>query len=107
MAANSDGANNSEHDQEGRQDSGQGRGGDGPVLQIFVNRRKFDESHGVQPSMTGRQIAALVDVPAEIAVVRRERGENYEEIGVDQRVEVKRGDHFLVTRKTVEGGYVA
>ena len=74
-------------------------------LHIFVNRRKFDESDGVQPTMTGRQIAALVEVPADIAVVRRETGADREEIGVDQRVQVKNGDHFLATRKTVEGGH--
>lgn len=106
MADHSDAANIGGHVNADRQDKGDSPG-HGPALQIFVNRRKFDESHGVQPNMTGRQIAALVDVPAEIAVVRRERGDTYEEIGVDQGVEVKRGDHFLVTRKTVEGGNVA
>ena len=76
-------------------------------LHIFVNRRKFDESAGVQPQMTGRQIAALVDVPAENAVVRRDSGSAHEEVGIDQQVSIKNGDHFLVTRKTVEAGYVA
>lgn len=83
----------------GRQDAATSR------LHIFVNRRKFDESDGVQPTMTGRQIAALVEVPADIAVVRRETGAEREEVGVDQAVSVKNGDHFLATRKTVEGGH--
>ena len=30
---------------------------------IFVNRRKFEEGDGVQPEMTGEQIAALIGVP--------------------------------------------
>ena len=71
-------------------------------LHIFVNRRKFEEGDGVKPEMTGAQIAALVDVPAENAVIRREPGN--EEIGVHEVVHVKNGEHFLVTRKVVEGG---
>src|SRR3984893_9784423 len=43
-------------------------------LGIFVNRRKFEEGDGVKPEMTGAQIAALVDVPADNAVVRLESG---------------------------------
>lgn len=86
---------------------GAGRDGATKHLHIFVNRRKFDESHGVQPVMTGRQIAALVEVPADVAVVRRETGASREEIGVEQAIPVKNGDHFLATRKTVEGGHGA
>lgn len=41
-------------------------------LHIFVNRRKFEEGDGVQSEMTGRQIAALVNVPAENAIIRVE-----------------------------------
>jgi len=73
-------------------------------LHIFVNRRKFEEGDGVKPSMTGAEIAALVDVPAANAVVRRENDKT--EIGVAETVHIKNGDHFLVTRKTVEGGRV-
>lgn len=89
--------------------AGQGKDDDAATtrLHIFVNRRKFDESDGVQSTMTGRQIAALVDVPADIAVVRRDSGAAREEVGVDQSVAVKNGDHFLATRKTVEGGHGA
>ena len=76
-----------------------------PGLHIFVNRRKFDETHGVQPVMIGRQLAGLVDVPAENAVVRRDSGGDRSEIGLDQSIDVKNGDHFLVTRRTVEGGH--
>ena len=76
-------------------------------LHIFVNRRKFERGDGVQDVMTGAQIAALVNVPADNAVVRSETGNDRSEIGIGQRVEIRHGDHFLVTRKVVEGGYVA
>jgi len=75
-------------------------------LHIFVNRRKFEEGDGVRPEMTGAEIAALVGVPKENAVVRKESGPDQKEIGVDERIEVKNGDQFLVTRKVVEGGHV-
>ena len=71
-------------------------------LHIFVNRRKFEQGDGVKPSMTGAEIATLVEVPRDNAVIRWEHDKT--EISVDQAVSVKNGDHFLVTRKTVEGG---
>lgn len=73
-------------------------------LQIFVNRRKFEEGDGVRPEMTGAQIAALVDVPADNAVVRLESGGEPREIPVTETIHIKNGMHFLVTRKIVEGG---
>jgi hypothetical protein len=74
-------------------------------LHIFVNRRKFDEGDGVKPRMTGGEIAALVQVPPDNAVVRWASGPlNGQEIPVGDTVEIKNGDHFLVTRKVVEGG---
>jgi hypothetical protein len=76
-------------------------------LHIFVNRRKFERGDGVQDQMTGAQIAALVNVPADNAVVRRDSGNDRSEIGISQTIDIKNGDHFLVTRKVVEGGYVA
>jgi hypothetical protein len=76
-------------------------------LHIFVNRRKFERGDGVHPEMTGAQIAALVNVPADNAVVRRDSGPDKGEIGINETVNVKNGDHFLVTRKTVEGGHGA
>jgi hypothetical protein len=75
-----------------------------PGLHIFVNRRKFERGDGVREEMTGAQIAALVNVPAEIAVVRREPGNV--PIEVNQTVHIKNAEHFLVTRRVVEGGYV-
>ena len=72
---------------------------------IFVNRRKFEEGDGVQPAMTGAQIAALVGVPADNAVVRLETRSGPNEISITEPIEIKEGMHFLVTRKTVEGGH--
>jgi hypothetical protein len=74
-------------------------------LHIFVNRRKFDTADGVRREMTGAQIAALVDVPADNAVVRLESGGEPREIPVTETIHIKDGMHFLVTRKVVEGGY--
>jgi hypothetical protein len=74
-------------------------------LHIFVNRRKFDEADGVHKEMTGAQIAALVNVPADNAVVRLESGAEKREIGINETITIKNGEQFLVTRKVVEGGY--
>jgi len=75
------------------------------ALHIFVNRRKFEEGDGVRDKMTGAEIAALVQVPADNAVIRYDKGgHDQHEIGIGETVEVKNGDHFLVTRKVVEGG---
>lgn len=76
-------------------------------IHIFVNRRRFDQDQGVRATMTGAEIAALVDVPKEKAVVRREKGNENEEIPIDTPTAIHEADHFLVTRKTVEGGFGA
>lgn len=76
-------------------------------LHIFVNRRKFGVSDGVKPEMTGAEIAALVGVPANQAVVRRDSGPDKREIGLSETIPIENGEHFLVTRKIVEGGYVS
>jgi Multiubiquitin len=76
-------------------------------LHIFVNRRKFERGDGVKREMTGREIAGLVGVPPENAVVRYDLPHEKKEIGIDQVVHIKNGEHFLVTRKIVEGGFVA
>jgi hypothetical protein len=80
---------------------------DDAQVHIFVNRRKFERGDGVKKEMTGAEIAALVSVPPENAVVRRDSGPDRSEVGVNETVHVKNGDHFLVTRKVVEGGHVA
>jgi hypothetical protein len=74
-------------------------------LHIFVNRRKVEAGDGVRERMTGAQIAALVGVPADNAVVRIDSGHDKREIGINEVVHVKNGEHFLVTRKHVEGGH--
>ena len=76
-------------------------------LHIFVNRRKFEESDGVLPEMTGRQIAALVGVPEDVAVVRRGNSGDSPEISMPDPITLHQAEHFLVTRRTVEGGYDA
>jgi len=78
---------------------------EGANLHIFVNRRKFERGDGVKPVMTGAEIAALVGVPADNAVVRLETGGEPREIPVTETVHIKNGMHFLVTRKVVEGGH--
>ena len=55
--------------------------------------------------MTGEQIAALVGVPSDNAVVRLESRSGPVEIPIDKKVQIKSGMNFLVTRKTVEGGH--
>ena len=69
-------------------------------LYIFVNRRKFEEGDGVQSEMTGEQIAKLVGVQPDNAVVRVEERGGPREILIDEKVPIKEGMQFLVTRKT-------
>ena len=76
----------------------------GNYLIIYVNRRNFDEGDGVKPRMTGGEIALLVDVPPGNAVVRLDRDGEKREVGEKEEVEIKHDDHFLVTRRVVEGG---
>jgi hypothetical protein len=80
-------------------------GNKGKHLEIFVNRRRLDEGDGVLPIMTGGQIAGLIEVPADIAVVRLEGENPPKEIGIAEQVKIRSGMHFLVTRKVVEGGH--
>lgn len=77
------------------------------ALHLFVNRRRFDVSDGVKPVMTGAEIAALVGVASDIAVVRRDTGPDQREIPVTETIEIHQADHFLVTRRVVEGGHDA
>lgn len=73
-------------------------------LHIFVNRRRFDRSHGVTETMTGARISSLVGIDAANAVVRRESGPNKKEVDADEEVSIKNGEHFLVTRRVVDAG---
>jgi multiubiquitin len=73
-------------------------------LHIFVNGRKFEGSNGVKPEMTGGEIAALVDVPPDNAAIKLETSGEPREIPVTEKIHIKNGMQFLVTRKIVEGG---
>ena len=75
-----------------------------PPLFIFVNRRRFTADDGVKARMTGAEIAALVGVTPDQAVVRRLHGNEQQPIGIDEVVEIQRAEHFVVTRRIVEGG---
>lgn len=79
-------------------------GHDAPPLFIFVNRRRFTVSDGVKPRMTGAEIGALVGLDRDQAVVRRVHGDDQVPIGLDEAVEIHRAEHFVVTRRVVEGG---
>ena len=75
------------------------------VLEITVNRRRFDRSDGVNQAMTAAQIAALVGIPAQNAVVERETAKNeLELIEGEAAMKIAGGMHFLVTRHFVMGG---
>lgn len=77
-------------------------------LHIFVNRQPFNNppDRRLMPKMTGAQIAALVDVVADNAIVRRGKDGTGSEVGINETVSVESGDHFVVTRKHVDGGFV-
>lgn len=73
-------------------------------LHIFVNRRRFGPAQGVKEEMTGAEIGALVNIAPDLAVIRRETPPHAGEIGVNQTIHIQNGEHFLVTRRVVEGG---
>jgi hypothetical protein len=75
-------------------------------LVIFVNgKKKTSEDDGVTNPMSVDAIARLAGLTGDTAVVRRRQGEGGP-VGdpLTGEVEIKNGDHFVVTRKTVEGG---
>lgn len=85
-----------------------GRKDDGPghdPFHIFVNRKKFEEKDGVKAKMTVAEIAALVGIPAANAVVRRGNNSNAPIVEGSEPLIIKHAEHFLVTRRTVEGGF--
>lgn len=77
----------------------------GSTLHIFVNRRKFSETDGVKRLMTRAEVAGLVGVPANVAVVRRGNDASAPIITSDDSFPVHQAEHFLVTREIVEGGF--
>src|SRR3954463_11281601 len=73
-----------------------------PKLHIFVNKKKFDE--GITLKMTVDAIAALVGLTATNAVVREQTGDKAGP-PLTGEVDIHEGEHFVVTRKHVEGGF--
>ncbi|CAH1655402.1 hypothetical protein [Chelatococcus asaccharovorans] len=74
-------------------------------IEITVNRRRFDGSCGVTSQMTAAEIAGLVGIPAQNAIVERETARNaYEAVSADAQIAIEAGMHFLVTRHFVMGG---
>ncbi len=75
-------------------------------LHIFVNRRKFEEGDGVQSEMTGRQIAALVNVPAENAIVRVESVPSPGEVDIVVETSPDQGEVDVVVETGPDQGEV-
>ena len=76
-------------------------------LVIFVNsKKKTSEEDGVTNPMSVDAIARLAGLTGDTAVVRRREGEGGP-VGdpLLGEVAIKNGEHFVVTRKNVEGGY--
>jgi hypothetical protein len=71
-------------------------------LHIFVNKKEF--SAGVTPKMTVDAIAQLVGLTAATSVVR-EQIDGKPGSPLSGEVGVRDGEHFVVTRKNVEGGF--
>jgi hypothetical protein len=75
-------------------------------LVIFVNgKKKTSEENGVTNPMSVDAIARLAGLTADTAIVRPRKGEDGP-VGdpLTGEVPIKNGDHFVVTRKAVEGG---
>ncbi|WP_342363823.1 hypothetical protein [Terrarubrum flagellatum] len=74
-------------------------------LHIFVNRRRFDATHGLTKRVTGAEIAALVNVPRMNAVVEHDAGvDALTPVDLDTPIDIENGAQFLVTREFVLGG---
>src|SRR6266446_4619323 len=81
-------------------------GNDDKKLVIFVNgKKKTSEEDGVTNPMSVDAIARLAGLTGDTAVVRRRQGEDGP-VGepLTGEGEIKNGDHFVVTRRNVEGG---
>jgi len=72
---------------------------------IFVNKLPFTKADGVKKTMTGREIAALVEAEPQNTKVERVTGGAKEKIGLDQQVAVHDQDHFKVIRTNVNAGF--
>ena len=75
-------------------------------LVIFVNgKKKTSTEDGVTDPMTVDAIARLAGLTGDTAVVRERKGEDGP-VGepLSGSVPIKNGEHFVVTRRNVEGG---
>jgi hypothetical protein len=75
-------------------------------LVIFVNgKKKTSTDDGVTNPMTVDAIARLAGLTGDTAVVRERKGEDGP-VGepLSGSVPIKNGEHFVVTRRNVEGG---
>jgi hypothetical protein len=75
---------------------------DASKLHIFVNKKRFSE--GITPKMTVDAIARLVGLTAENSVVREQTGDKAGP-PLSGEIDIHEGEHFVVTRKFVEGGF--
>lgn len=73
----------------------------GPDRTVFVNRRRFTLPDATP---TGADIAALIGVPADNAVVERETADGLIAIPLDAPLSIDDGQAFLVTRQFIMGG---
>lgn len=69
---------------------------------VFVNRRRFPLP---VTATTGADIAGLIGVPADNAVVERETAEGLVAVSLDEQFPIDEGEAFLVTRQFIMGGY--
>src|SRR5205814_8057779 len=65
-------------------------------------RKKFED--GITPRMTADAVARLIGLTADTSVVRIQTGEKAGP-PLDGEIDIKEGEHFIVTRKNVEGGF--
>lgn len=68
---------------------------------IFVNRRRFTLRAATS---TGADIAGLIGVPFDNAVVERETADGLVAVLLDKPLPVEDGEAFLVTRQFIMGG---
>lgn len=74
-------------------------------LFIFANRIRFEECQGVKPVMTENELAGLVGLNSETAIVRRILCGDELSDPLSGLQKIKPGDQFVVTRKCVNGGF--
>ena len=68
---------------------------------FFINHRPFPIT---SPHLTGAELAALIGVPADNAVVEAERAGELTVVELDETVSLHAGASFLVTRQFIMGG---